>query len=112
MKFVTNISACHFGDFIFYILKTKTYNFCALYVAEILRVSGMIPNHGYTDLDRLQRGSPSHMASSDIIPNNRLVGFSGWNGRPQEVRICNSVIYQYILLLIAFPEYDQSCPGL
>ncbi|KAF5470309.1 hypothetical protein F2P56_010830 [Juglans regia] len=51
---------------------------------EIIRVSGMIPNHGYTDLDRLQRGSPSHMASSDIMPNNRLMGFSAWNGLPHE----------------------------
>ncbi|XP_050287843.1 KH domain-containing protein At3g08620-like [Quercus robur] len=47
---------------------------------EILRVSGMIPNHGLSDFDRLQRGSPSPMASFDMMANNRGTGFNGWNG--------------------------------
>ncbi|XP_021683768.2 KH domain-containing protein At3g08620 [Hevea brasiliensis] len=51
---------------------------------EILRVSGMIPNLGLNDFDRLQRGSLSSMASSDILPNNRGTGIIGWNGLPQE----------------------------
>ncbi|KAJ9145773.1 hypothetical protein P3X46_028116 [Hevea brasiliensis] len=51
---------------------------------EILRVSGMIPNLGLNDFDRLQRGSLSSMASSDILPNNSGTGIIGWNGLPQE----------------------------
>ncbi|KAF5446541.1 hypothetical protein F2P56_032160 [Juglans regia] len=51
---------------------------------EILRVSGMIPNHAFSDYDRLQRGSHGPMASFDIMSNNRPTGFSGWNGLPHE----------------------------
>lgn len=51
---------------------------------EILRVSGMIPNLGLSDFDRLQRGSLSPMASSDLLPNNRSTGIIGWNGLPHE----------------------------
>lgn len=35
---------------------------------EILRVSGMMLNQGFSNFDRLQRGSPSRI-SSDIMPN-------------------------------------------
>ncbi|KAL1332363.1 KH domain-containing protein At2g38610 isoform X1 [Arachis ipaensis] len=45
---------------------------------EILRVSGkngMLQNQvGFSDFDRMQYVSPSHMVSSDITPN-----FTGWN---------------------------------
>lgn len=44
---------------------------------EILRVSGkngLMLNQGFSDFDRMQFGSPSLMASPDIIPN-----FTGWN---------------------------------
>ncbi|KAG2672782.1 hypothetical protein I3843_13G051700 [Carya illinoinensis] len=51
---------------------------------EIRRVSGMTPNHGFSDYDRLQRGSPGPMASFDIMSNNRPTGFGGWNGLPHE----------------------------
>uniref|UniRef100_A0A2N9E9S9 K Homology domain-containing protein n=1 Tax=Fagus sylvatica TaxID=28930 RepID=A0A2N9E9S9_FAGSY len=44
----------------------------------------MIPNPGFSDFDRLQRGSPSPMAAFDIMANNRATGFSGWNGIPHE----------------------------
>lgn len=50
----------------------------------------MTPNHGFSDYDRLQRGSPGPMASFDIMSNNRPTGFGGWNGLPHEVSICNS----------------------
>ncbi|RYR27551.1 hypothetical protein Ahy_B01g051572 isoform A [Arachis hypogaea] len=47
-------------------------------VSEILRVSGkngMLQNQvGFSDFDRMQYVSPSHMVSSDITPN-----FTGWN---------------------------------
>ncbi|XP_059626356.1 KH domain-containing protein At2g38610-like isoform X2 [Cornus florida] len=56
---------------------------------EILRVSGMMSNQGFSEFDRLQRGSPSPMASSDIMPNlggTSLGGWSGngWSGLPHE----------------------------
>lgn len=53
---------------------------------EILRVSGMIPNQGLNDFDRLQRGSPSPAASSDILSNYRGAGIrlSGQQGMNME----------------------------
>ncbi|PNT08596.1 hypothetical protein POPTR_013G159800v4 [Populus trichocarpa] len=51
---------------------------------EILRVSGRTPNQGFSDFDRLQYGSLSPMASSDMIPNNIGTGFNGWNGLQHE----------------------------
>ncbi|GAV58596.1 hypothetical protein CFOL_v3_02129 [Cephalotus follicularis] len=51
---------------------------------EILRVSGMNPNQGFSDYDRLQRGSPSPMTPPDLMPSNRGMGFNGWNGLPHE----------------------------
>ncbi|XP_047341488.1 KH domain-containing protein At2g38610-like [Impatiens glandulifera] len=50
---------------------------------EILRISGMMPNQAFGELDRLRHRSPSPMASSNIIPNVGRIG--GWNGGlPQE----------------------------
>ncbi|KAL3536622.1 hypothetical protein ACH5RR_005083 [Cinchona calisaya] len=51
---------------------------------EILRVSGMMPNQGFGDLDRLRHRSPSPMASSNLMSNVSGTGISGWNGLPQE----------------------------
>ncbi|KAJ9698923.1 hypothetical protein PVL29_007811 [Vitis rotundifolia] len=51
---------------------------------EILRVSGMIPKQGFGDFDRLQRGSPSPLGSSEMMPNIRGTSFGGWNGLPHE----------------------------
>lgn len=59
-------------------------------LTEILRVSGMMPNQGFSDFDRLQRGSPSPIGS-DIMPNYRGSGLGGWNGRPHDVSTCNYV---------------------
>lgn len=39
-------------------------------------------NQGFNDLDRMQFGSPSLMASPDITPN-----FTGWNSLSHEVSI-------------------------
>ncbi|KAK9279020.1 hypothetical protein L1049_012695 [Liquidambar formosana] len=46
---------------------------------EILRVSGMFSNQGFSNFDRLHRGSPSPMASSDKMPNFGGTGLGGWN---------------------------------
>ncbi|KAL3531586.1 hypothetical protein ACH5RR_005107 [Cinchona calisaya] len=51
---------------------------------EILRVSGMMPNQGFGDLDRLRHRSPSPMASSNLMSNVAGTGIAGWNGLPQE----------------------------
>ncbi|XP_047322902.1 KH domain-containing protein At2g38610-like [Impatiens glandulifera] len=52
---------------------------------EILRISGMVPNQAFGDLDRLQHRSPSPMASSNIISNAARNVMGGWNGGlPQE----------------------------
>ncbi|KAK4370287.1 hypothetical protein RND71_009762 [Anisodus tanguticus] len=58
---------------------------------EILRVSGMIPNQGLGDYDRLHRGSPSPMASFDMMQDigGKPIGSwtgNGWN-TPQEQRL-------------------------
>eukprot|EP00261_Vitis_vinifera_P034908 XP_019076151.1 PREDICTED: KH domain-containing protein At3g08620 isoform X1 [Vitis vinifera] len=51
---------------------------------EILRVSSMIPKQGFGDFDRLQRGSPSPLGSSEMMPNIRGTSLGGWNGLPHE----------------------------
>lgn len=48
----------------------------------------MLSNHGFSDYDRLQRGSPSPMASSDMMPNHGPAGLAGWSGHPHEVSAC------------------------
>ncbi|KAI5679826.1 hypothetical protein M9H77_01053 [Catharanthus roseus] len=45
---------------------------------EILRVSGMISDQGFSDYDRLLRGSPSHVASRDIIQSVGGKALGGW----------------------------------
>lgn len=57
----------------------------ALLSAEIFRVSGMMPNQGFGDFDRLRHRSPSPMASSNLMSNVAGTGLGGWNGLPQEV---------------------------
>nr|GLL33554.1 KH domain-containing protein At3g08620-like isoform X1 [Ipomoea trifida]GMD28293.1 KH domain-containing protein At3g08620-like isoform X1 [Ipomoea batatas]GMD29152.1 KH domain-containing protein At3g08620-like isoform X1 [Ipomoea batatas] len=52
---------------------------------EILRVSGMIPNQGFNDFDRLHRGSPRPMASLDMMQDIGGKGLGGWNSLQQEV---------------------------
>ncbi|CAA6669223.1 unnamed protein product [Spirodela intermedia] len=44
---------------------------------EIMRVSGMASNHGFSDYDRLQYRSPSPMASANLLSD---VGGGGWSG--------------------------------
>lgn len=69
--------------------------FC-LICPEILRVSGMISNHGYGDIERLRHRSPSPMASSNFISGASL---SAWNGLHHEV-----VIYLlfYFIIYVSF----------
>lgn len=49
-------------------------------MAEILRVSGRISNHGFSDYDRLQRGSPSPVPSLDVMPDVGGKALGSWNG--------------------------------
>ncbi|XP_059305189.1 KH domain-containing protein At2g38610-like [Lycium ferocissimum] len=51
---------------------------------EILRVSGMLPNQGFGELDRLRHRSPSPMGSANLMSNVAGAGLSGWNGLPPE----------------------------
>ncbi|TXG57486.1 hypothetical protein EZV62_015315 [Acer yangbiense] len=55
-----------------------------LLTQEIFRVSGMMPNQGFGDFDRLRHRSPSPMASSNLMSNVAGSGLSGWNNLPQE----------------------------
>ncbi|XP_044472622.1 KH domain-containing protein At3g08620-like isoform X1 [Mangifera indica] len=55
-----------------------------LLTQEIFRVSGMMPNQGFGDFDRLRHRSPSPMASSNLMSNVGGTGLGGWNGLPQE----------------------------
>ncbi|CAI8606638.1 unnamed protein product [Vicia faba] len=52
---------------------------------EILRVSGILSNQGFGDLDRLRHRSPSPMASSNLT----ATGMPGWNTFQQE-RLCGA----------------------
>lgn len=56
-----------------------------IWLSEILRVSGMLPNQGFGELDRLRHRSPSPMGSANLMSNVTGAGLSGWNGLPQEV---------------------------
>lgn len=60
---------------------------CSSNCSEILRVSGMMPNQGFNELDRLRHRSPSPMASSNFMSNVARTGMGGgWNNSlPQEV---------------------------
>lgn len=51
---------------------------------EIIRISGVIPNHGFGDYDRLHQGSLSPMASPNVISNIGGAGLGAWNGIQQE----------------------------
>ncbi|XP_047330725.1 KH domain-containing protein At2g38610-like [Impatiens glandulifera] len=53
---------------------------------EILGVSGMLPNQGFGELDRLRHRSPSPMASSNIMSSVGRTSIGAWNGAglPQE----------------------------
>ncbi|XP_010278944.1 PREDICTED: KH domain-containing protein At2g38610 [Nelumbo nucifera] len=51
---------------------------------EILRVSGMASNQSFGDYDRLQHGSPSPMASSNLMSSFGGTGLGVWNGLSQE----------------------------
>lgn len=51
----------------------------------------MMPNQGFGDFDRLQRGSPSPIGS-DIMPKYRGSGLGGWNGRPHDVSVGNYIL--------------------
>ncbi|XP_071716011.1 KH domain-containing protein At3g08620-like [Rutidosis leptorrhynchoides] len=51
---------------------------------EIMRVSSMLQNQGFNELDRLRHRSPSPMASSDLMSHVPGTGNSGWNGFQQE----------------------------
>ncbi|KAI3474315.1 hypothetical protein Pfo_029103 [Paulownia fortunei] len=51
---------------------------------EILRVTGMMPNQSFGELERLRHRSPSPMASSNLLSNVAGTGLAGWNGLPQE----------------------------
>lgn len=51
---------------------------------EIIRVSGMVSTPGFGDYDRLHHGSPSPMASSNLMANVGGSGLTGWNNLLQE----------------------------
>lgn len=40
----------------------------------------MIPNQGFNDYDRMQRGSPSPLNPLDIMPDVAAKNFGRWNG--------------------------------
>ncbi|XP_043702751.1 KH domain-containing protein At3g08620-like isoform X1 [Telopea speciosissima] len=51
---------------------------------EIMRVSAMVSNQGFSDYDRLQHGSPSPMSSSNFMPNVGGTGLNVWNSFQHE----------------------------
>jgi hypothetical protein len=61
--------------------------FCHLCHVEIMRVSSMVHDHGFSDLDRRRFRSPSPMSSPIVRPNLHGNGFGPWNGMHQEVGV-------------------------
>ncbi|XP_062189034.1 KH domain-containing protein SPIN1-like isoform X1 [Phragmites australis] len=51
---------------------------------EIMRVSSMVHDHGFSDFDRRRFRSPSPMSSPIVRPNLHGNGFGPWNGLHQE----------------------------
>ncbi|WVZ62487.1 hypothetical protein U9M48_012235 [Paspalum notatum var. saurae] len=51
---------------------------------EIMRVSSMVHDHGFSDFDRRRFRSPSPMSSPIVRPNLHGNGFGPWNGMHQE----------------------------
>lgn len=51
---------------------------------EILRATGMMPNHNFSELERLRHRSPSPMASTNSLSNVPGTGLASWNGLQQE----------------------------
>ncbi|KAL1539502.1 KH domain-containing protein-like protein [Salvia divinorum] len=52
---------------------------------EILRFTGMVPNHSFSELERLRHRSPSPMASANSLSNVAGTVLASWNGLlPQE----------------------------
>lgn len=51
---------------------------------EILRISGLVPNHGFGDYDRLHHRSPSPMSSPNIRSNLGGPVLGPWNTLQQE----------------------------
>lgn len=43
-------------------------------------MSGRISNHGFSDYDRLQRGSPSPVSALDVMPDFGVKALYNWNG--------------------------------
>ncbi|MQL79804.1 hypothetical protein Taro_012254 [Colocasia esculenta] len=55
------------------------------FFVEIMRVSGMVSNHGFSDYDRLQYRSPSPMASANLLSDVGGTGLGAWSGFQPEV---------------------------
>ncbi|MCD9645853.1 KH domain-containing, RNA-binding, signal transduction-associated protein 3 [Datura stramonium] len=76
---------------------------------EILKVSGLIPNQGLSDYERLQRGSPSPMASFDMMQDIGGKPLGGWTGNgwntPQEER-GSGLMGDRILLAHPFSDFS------
>ncbi|MQL78380.1 hypothetical protein Taro_010810 [Colocasia esculenta] len=53
---------------------------------EIMRVSSVVADQGFRDYDRFQYGSPSRMASPNILSNVWGSGLGRWSGVQQEVK--------------------------
>ena len=62
-----------------------------------MKVSGMMSNQNFGDLDRLRNRSPSAMASSNFMSNVAGTGLGGWN--PQEVELLKFVTFAYTSIL-------------
>ncbi|CAD5172835.1 unnamed protein product [Musa acuminata subsp. malaccensis] len=57
-------------------------------LTEIIRVSGMVSNQGFSDCNQLQHRSRSAMATPNLISNAGGTTFAGWRGPPQEILGC------------------------
>ncbi|KAJ0539476.1 putative STAR protein, homodimerization region [Helianthus annuus] len=60
---------------------------------EIFRASTAIPNQGFNDFDRMQRGSPSPLHPLDVISDIDANGLIRWNGNAGWSPLQHEVLY-------------------
>lgn len=84
---------CDFWNFFSFF----SYSQQSFHLLEILRATGMMPNHNFSELERLRHRSPSPMASTNSLSNVPGTGLASWNGLQQEVNIQLKIILCFLI---------------
>ncbi|WMV51723.1 hypothetical protein MTR67_045108 [Solanum verrucosum] len=78
---------------------------------EIMRISGMMPNQGFGELDRFRHRSPSPMTSPNLMSNVGGTGLGGWSGLAQEPASLQAQVLSKLATKVgAARQEDSSIP--